>query len=126
MEKAVLDTVEAGFMTKDLALITTLENPTVLNSEEFIDAVKKTFDGESPANADSRTTALCDEFFDTRSYKRKIEIVRALSGSLNDKMITDFAVSLDVVIEDGPFDSRYMSLMNCLNQMAKFETEGLR
>ena len=25
-------------MTKDLALITTLENPTVLNSEEFIKA----------------------------------------------------------------------------------------
>ena len=26
-------------MTKDLALITTLENPTVLNSEEFILAI---------------------------------------------------------------------------------------
>ena len=26
-------------MTKDLALITTIENPTVLNSEEFIKAI---------------------------------------------------------------------------------------
>ena len=28
-------------MTKDLALITTLENPTVLNSEDFIKAIAK-------------------------------------------------------------------------------------
>ena len=33
------DTIEEGKMTKDLALITTLENPTVLNSEGFIKAI---------------------------------------------------------------------------------------
>ena len=31
-------------MTKDLALITTLENPTVLNSQEFIQAIRKTLE----------------------------------------------------------------------------------
>lgn len=41
LEKATIDTIEAGYMTKDLALITTLENPTVLNSEEFIKAIAK-------------------------------------------------------------------------------------
>lgn len=39
LEKATIDTIEAGEMTKDLALITTIENPTVLNSEEFIKAI---------------------------------------------------------------------------------------
>ena len=39
LEKATLDTIEQGKMTKDLALITTLEKPTVLNSEEFIKAI---------------------------------------------------------------------------------------
>ena len=39
LEQATLDTIESGFMTKDLALITTLENPTVLNSEQFIKAI---------------------------------------------------------------------------------------
>ena len=38
MEKAVIDTIEAGFMTKDLAQITVIENPKVLNTEEFISA----------------------------------------------------------------------------------------
>ena len=41
LEKATIDTIEAGEMTKDLALITTIENPTVLNSEEFIKAIAK-------------------------------------------------------------------------------------
>ena len=41
LDKAVIDTIEAGEMTKDLALITTLENPTVLNSEDFIKAIAK-------------------------------------------------------------------------------------
>ncbi len=41
LEKATIDTIESGEMTKDLALITTLENPVVLNSEEFIKAIAK-------------------------------------------------------------------------------------
>ncbi len=31
-------------MTKDLALITSIENPTVLNSEQFILAIRETLD----------------------------------------------------------------------------------
>ena len=44
LEKACLDTIESGKMTKDLALITTLENPTVLNSEGFIKAIRETLE----------------------------------------------------------------------------------
>ena len=39
LEKATLDTIEEGEMTKDLALITTNPNPVVLNSEDFIKAI---------------------------------------------------------------------------------------
>ncbi len=39
LEKATVDTIESGKMTKDLALITTIPNPVVLNSEEFIKAI---------------------------------------------------------------------------------------
>ena len=39
LEKATIETIEDGKMTKDLALITTIENPTVLNSEAFIKAI---------------------------------------------------------------------------------------
>ncbi|MBR4719136.1 MAG: NADP-dependent isocitrate dehydrogenase [Lachnospiraceae bacterium] len=42
LEKATIDTIEAGKMTKDLALITTLKNVTALNSLDFIKAIRET------------------------------------------------------------------------------------
>ena len=45
LEQATIKTIEDGKMTKDLALITTLENPTVLNSENFIKAIRETLEG---------------------------------------------------------------------------------
>ena len=44
LEKATLDTIESGKMTKDLALITSLKDVQVLNSKEFILAVKARLD----------------------------------------------------------------------------------
>lgn len=44
LEQATVSTIESGKMTKDLALITTLENVTVLNSEEFIKEIRKTLE----------------------------------------------------------------------------------
>ncbi len=40
LERATVDTIESGKMTKDLALITTLPDPVVLNSLDFIRAVR--------------------------------------------------------------------------------------
>ena len=44
LEKATIKTIESGKMTKDLALITSLEDVTVLNSENFIKEIRKTLD----------------------------------------------------------------------------------
>ncbi|MCQ2528415.1 MAG: NADP-dependent isocitrate dehydrogenase [Saccharofermentans sp.] len=44
LEKATLSTIESGKMTKDLALITSLENVTVLNSQDFIKAIRETLE----------------------------------------------------------------------------------
>ena len=44
LEKATIQTIESGKMTKDLALITSLENPTVLNSADFIKEIRSTLE----------------------------------------------------------------------------------
>ncbi len=44
LEKATIQTIESGKMTKDLALITSLNDVTVLNSENFIKEIRKTLD----------------------------------------------------------------------------------
>lgn len=40
LEKATISTIESGKMTKDLALITSIQNPAVLNSKDFILAIR--------------------------------------------------------------------------------------
>ncbi|MBE5956571.1 MAG: NADP-dependent isocitrate dehydrogenase [Lachnospiraceae bacterium] len=44
LEKATIDTIESGKMTKDLALITTLPEVTILNSENFIKEIRVTLE----------------------------------------------------------------------------------
>ncbi len=46
LETATLETIEAGKMTKDLALITSIPNPTALSSEGFIQAIRETLEGK--------------------------------------------------------------------------------
>lgn len=45
LEAATIRTIESGKMTKDLALITTLSDITVLNSENFIKAIRTELEG---------------------------------------------------------------------------------
>jgi isocitrate dehydrogenase len=42
LERACIETIESGKMTGDLARITSLPNPTTLDSEEFIRAIRET------------------------------------------------------------------------------------
>ena len=46
LEKATIETIESGKMTGDLALITTLPNPTKLNSKDFILAIRENLEKE--------------------------------------------------------------------------------
>lgn len=45
LERACIKTVEDGRMTKSLSLISTCENPVVLNSLDFIKAIRETLEG---------------------------------------------------------------------------------
>ena len=45
LEQSTIKTIEDGKMTKDLALITTMKDVTVLNSENFIKAIRETLEG---------------------------------------------------------------------------------
>ena len=44
LEAACVKTIEEGKMTKDLALITSIEQPTVLNSQDFIRAIRQSLE----------------------------------------------------------------------------------
>jgi len=71
---------------------------------------------------------LYEQFLDAKYIREKLEILHRIRrlGLLTDKMITDFAVTLDVVVAGPDMDARYYDLLRCMESMARFETTGLR
>ena len=69
-----------------------------------------------------------EKFLDSRLIREKREILQRIyrEGILTDKMIDDFAVTLDIVIPQANLEDRYYDLLRCLDSLAKFETTGLR
>ena len=49
-----------------------------------------------------------------------------MKDELDDKLIDDIAASMDVIVEKGDIDMRYISLLNCIDMMAKFEVNRFR
>ncbi len=66
------------------------------------------------------------KFLDSDTIDDKLEILRTTKKSLDDKTITDIAVTMDLVIEEGPLEERIKSLEYCLQTRAKYETARLR
>lgn len=130
LEEATLKTIENGKMTKDLSLITKTADPVTLDSEEFIAEIRKELDallsGNSADEVSMEEQEIYDRFFDADTYKEKKEILNRYKNNITDKMISSFAVALDVVVDEGELEDRYNSLMKCVEQMARFETSGLR
>ena len=46
LEQVTLHVIEEGSMTRDLALITTLEHPVILNSKDFIQAIRRKLEAQ--------------------------------------------------------------------------------
>ena len=139
---ATKKTIESGKMTKDLANITTFPEPTVLNTEEFILAIKENmgtavnpaFKGHGKQTIKNYSmkaqTELMQEpvsfsyyndFFDTKYLSEKIEIVQQAAALLTDDMIDDFASSMDIdVPHEGTTKQRCDYLLAQMYSKAKF------
>ena len=66
------------------------------------------------------------KFLDSETIDEKLEILTAMRKKLDDKTITDIAVTMDLVIEEGPLEERIKSLEYCLKTRARYETTRLR
>lgn len=62
-----------------------------------------------------------ERFLDAETYKEKLNILMSLRNDITDKQLHDMAITLDVTIEDGDMEDKFMSLVNCLKTMARFE-----
>lgn len=86
--------------------------------------------GQERAAIDTKEPADPNEllyaFLDAPSLKEKLKILEYRKETPTDLMITNMAISVDVVIKEGPPEERLDELMDCLRTMARFECTRLR
>ncbi|MBD5156078.1 MAG: DUF1653 domain-containing protein [Butyrivibrio sp.] len=66
------------------------------------------------------------EFFDRDGCKEKMEYLNSIRSKVDDKLISDIAVSMDFTVGEGTVDERLNSLLYCLQMKARFECGRLR
>lgn len=73
-------------------------------------------------------TELMMDFFDVSSFQEKDKILSEmkLRTDLTDAIIDNMAAAIDVVIDEGPVDSRFSQLRTCVSTRARFEDTRLR
>lgn len=92
------------------------EQPVVFE-EKKVSEEKKKPDAEEEYVMDR----VVERFLDAETYKEKLNILMSLRNDITDKQLHDMAITLDVTIEDGDMDEKFMNLVNCLKTMARFE-----
>ena len=60
-------------------------------------------------------------FLDAETFDEKYKLLVAMRPRITDRLINDFAASIDVTVEDGDLESRFRSLLYCVKKMDEFE-----
>ena len=87
----------------------------VNDNDETVEACAVTEDGNEECNQDLM------RFLDADTFEEKHNLLVSMKRRLTDRLIDDLAASIDVIVEEGDIDTRYKSLMTCIDTRAKFE-----
>lgn len=93
------------------------------DNRHFDDFMNKTVEEEAE---ELNLNPMVVEFLDSDSAKARIQILERLRPIVTDEMIDIMAMAIDVEVDPGDVYDRLSDLKNCLDTMARFETERLR
>ena len=77
---------------------------------------------DSEESADKRLI----EFLDADTFEEKRRVLINIKDGITDRLIDDMAAAIDVTVDEGDIDTRFMSLLNCINTRAKYEVNRFR
>lgn len=81
---------------------------------------------EQNTESDPAVGGLLYEFLDAPTLKEKLKVLENRREMPDDLTITNMAISVDIVIEEGTPEERLEELIDCLRTMARFECSRLR
>ncbi len=103
----------------------------VMEHEEFVDHDEQNVDyffeeeQKTERNEETVNPNLL-KFLDADTYEDKRNILVRMKSEMTDRLIDDIAASLDVTVEQGDIEERYISLLYCIDMLAKFEVNRFR
>lgn len=102
------------------------ESESVLTGQNAIEEMAPSCGAEEGYDEGLRPEPGLLEFLDESDWDMRYNILVSLRDKMTDKLVDDLAVALDVVIPDGPLDTRYEQLKICLRTRQKYESQHLR
>ena len=63
-------------------------------------------------------------FLEAETFEEKRNVLVYIRPRITDELINSMAASLDVTVEDGDLETRYMSLYNCVSTFEKYEVNN--
>lgn len=77
-------------------------------------------------DAEEKIDPVLEQFLDASSCQQKLNILTGYRSRIDENTLAAMALSMDIELDEGTFDSRYESLKNCIKAHARYETERLR
>lgn len=115
VQKVPAQTAEEKYVMSD----NTYEQ-TVKMEQPDNDLMEETDEDEGVCNPDLLA------FLDADTYEEKRQVLLSAKKRVDDRLIDDIAAAMDVMVEDGDIDTRFRSLLNCIDMMMKYECTRLR
>ena len=88
--------------------------------------LEQPFEQKTAPEPEGTISALLIEFLEANSYQEKLELLTSNRKHIDHRLITDMAVALDVVLDEGPLEEQIQGIINCLQAMSRFENRRLR
>lgn len=66
------------------------------------------------------------QFLDADTFEEKKNVLVSIKNRMTHRLIDDIAAALDVTVDEGELETRYNSLMNCVDTRRKFECNRFR
>ena len=91
------------------------------------DTGEASFENDLPKQTDYEgVNPILLAFFEKESSNEKIEYLLEVRDKLDERLVSDMAVSMDFTIEESSLDEKIDSLLQCLKTRAKFECSRFR
>lgn len=94
------------------------------NKDANVDEVleSKNIDADVDENGEVNGDLLA--FLEAETFEEKRNVLVYIRPRITDELINSMAASLDVTVEDGDLETRYMSLYNCVSTFEKYEVNN--